>query len=53
MKIEIPNKIPDHFVENWPGKFEVFSPYEDILGIPHVVYLITTIKENGLPKCSF
>lgn len=53
MKIEIPNKIPEHFVENWPGKFEIFSQYEDILGIPHVVYLITTIKGNGLPNVAF
>lgn len=53
MKIEIPNKIPDHFKEYWQGYYEHFSHYEEALGIPHVLYLITTIKENGKSNIAF
>jgi len=53
MKIEIPNKIPDHFKEYWPGYYDYFSHYEEALGIPHVLFLITTVKDNGKPNVAF
>lgn len=53
MKIEIPSTIPANFTEQWPGQYDVFSHYEDILGIPHVLFLITTLKENRKPNVSF
>lgn len=53
MKIEIPATIPTNFVEQWPGQYDVFSHYEDVLGIPHVLFLITTLKNNGKPNVSF
>ncbi|NSW52613.1 MAG: flavin reductase [Anaerolineae bacterium] len=53
MKTEISNQQPGNFVERWPGEFEVFSHYEMALGIPHALFLITTLKENGLPNACF
>ncbi len=53
MKIEIVDSRPANFVERWPGEFEVFSHYEMALGIPHSLFLITTVKENGKPNACF
>lgn len=53
MKIEIDNKKPDSFMEKWPGQYDLFSHFEFIGGIPSVMFLITTIKENGKPNACF
>lgn len=53
MKIEIGGVKPDNFVDRWPGEYEVFSHFEMALGIPHALFLITTLKENGKPNVCF
>lgn len=53
MKIELSNQLPENFKENWPGQYDVFSLYETLLGIPHLLFVITTLKENGLPNASY
>jgi len=53
MKVEINNKIPTHFSEYWPAYYDIFSHYEETLGIPHALFLITTLKENGKPNICF
>ncbi|NLO84979.1 MAG: flavin reductase family protein [Clostridiales bacterium] len=53
MKIEIGNQKPDHFTANWPGEYDVFSHFEFACGIPHPLFAITTIKENGKPNVCF
>jgi flavin reductase (DIM6/NTAB) family NADH-FMN oxidoreductase RutF len=53
MKIEISDSRPSNSIEKWPGEFEVFSRYETVLGIPHSLFLITTVKENGKPNACF
>jgi flavin reductase (DIM6/NTAB) family NADH-FMN oxidoreductase RutF len=52
-KIEIPDIKPDNFIDRWPGEFTVFSHFEMALGIPHSLFLITTLKENGKPNACF
>ena len=53
MKIEIGNKKPDNFIDRWPGEFQLFSHFEMALGIPHSLFLITTLKENGKSNACF
>jgi flavin reductase (DIM6/NTAB) family NADH-FMN oxidoreductase RutF len=53
MKIEIGNTKPDNFIDRWPGEFRIFSHFEMALGIPHSLFLITTLKENGKSNACF
>jgi flavin reductase (DIM6/NTAB) family NADH-FMN oxidoreductase RutF len=53
MKIEIGCIKPDNFMDRWPGEFTIFSHFEMALGIPHSLFLITTLKENGKPNACF
>ncbi len=53
MKIEIGDVKPENFQDRWPGEFRLFSHYEMALGIPHTLFLITTLKENGKPNACF
>lgn len=53
MKIEIGESRPENALEKWSGEFEVFSHYETTLGIPHALFLITTVKENGKSNACF
>jgi flavin reductase (DIM6/NTAB) family NADH-FMN oxidoreductase RutF len=53
MKMEIGDKKPDNFKDRWPGEFKIFSHFEMALGIPHSLFLITTVKENGKPNACF
>lgn len=53
MKTEIGNTKPDNFVDRWPGEFNIFSHFEMALGIPHTLFLITTLKANGKPNACF
>ena len=53
MKTEIGRIKPENFHDQWPGEFEIFSHFEMALGIPHALFLITTVKENGQPNACF
>jgi flavin reductase (DIM6/NTAB) family NADH-FMN oxidoreductase RutF len=53
MKIEIGDTKPDNFIDRWPGEFRIFSHFEMALGIPHSLFLITTLKENGKSNACF
>jgi flavin reductase (DIM6/NTAB) family NADH-FMN oxidoreductase RutF len=53
MKIEIGNTRPENFIDRWPGQYNIFSHFEIALGIPHALFLITTIKDNGMPNACF
>jgi flavin reductase (DIM6/NTAB) family NADH-FMN oxidoreductase RutF len=53
MKIEIGDKLPAHFKEHWPGQYEVFSHFEYACGVPHALFAVTTLKENGKPNINF
>ncbi|MBN2532810.1 MAG: flavin reductase [Spirochaetales bacterium] len=53
MNYEHDNCRPEYFKENWEGKWKVFSWIEFVCAIPHVLFMVTTLKENGLPNASF
>lgn len=53
MKIEVGAQKPEHFVTYWPGQYEIFSHFEYACGIPHALFAVTTIKENGMPNVCF
>ena len=53
MKTEIGGIKPDNFIDRWSGEFKIFSHFEMALGIPHALFLITTLKENGKPNACF
>ena len=53
MKIEIGNTKPNNFIHRWPGEFRIFSHFEMALGIPHSLFLITTLKENSKSNACF
>lgn len=53
MKIEIGCVKPDNFLDRWPGEFHIFSHFEMALGIPHSLFLITTVKENSKSNACF
>lgn len=50
MKIEIDEKRSENFMEDWPGQYDIFSHLEFACGVPSVMFLITTLKENGKPN---
>lgn len=50
MKRELSSEISGLIYESWPGQFETFSPLEFACGIPHTMFAITTLKENGMPN---
>jgi flavin reductase (DIM6/NTAB) family NADH-FMN oxidoreductase RutF len=47
MKHEIGISQPDFLVEDWPGKYSVFSWLEYVITVPNPIFLVTTLKENG------
>ncbi len=47
MKREIDIVQPDYLIEDWPGKYEIFSWLEYIVSVPNPIFLITTRKANG------
>jgi flavin reductase (DIM6/NTAB) family NADH-FMN oxidoreductase RutF len=53
VKIEIGNMKPENFKDRWPGEFNIFSHFEMALGIPHALFMITTMKENGKSNACF
>jgi len=50
MKHEIGTAQPGCLVEDWPGKYDVFSWLEYTLTIPNPISLVTTYKANGQPN---
>lgn len=47
MKHEIGITQPDYLVEDWPGKYDVFSWLEYIITVPNPIFVVTTRKANG------
>jgi flavin reductase (DIM6/NTAB) family NADH-FMN oxidoreductase RutF len=52
MKHEIDIKQPDFLIEDWPGKYEIFSWLEYVISVPNPIYLVTTRKANGNPNAN-
>jgi flavin reductase (DIM6/NTAB) family NADH-FMN oxidoreductase RutF len=52
MKQEIGITQPDYLVEDWPGKYEVFSWLEYIVTVPNPIFFVTTRKVNGAPNAN-
>lgn len=48
MKLELPLQPPADIKEQWEGQFSVFSWYSFIVGAPLPIFIVTTLKENGL-----
>ena len=41
---------PECLVEDWPGKYEVFSWLEYVVTAANVIFIVTTRKANGAPN---
>jgi flavin reductase (DIM6/NTAB) family NADH-FMN oxidoreductase RutF len=52
MKREIKITQPEYLVEDWPGKYEVFSWLEYIVTVPNPIFIVTTRKANGAPNAN-
>lgn len=52
MKHEIGINKPDILIEDWPGKYEIFSWLEYVVSVPNPIFLISTLKENGLANAN-
>ena len=50
MKHEMGIAQPEYLVEDWPGKYEVFSWLEYVVTVPNPIFLVTTRKANGAPS---
>lgn len=50
MDFEHSTATPELFQEDWPGQFTLFSWLAYVTAIPHVIFMVTTRKENGLPN---
>jgi len=52
MKREISIIQPEYLVEDWPGKYDVFSWLEYIVTVPNPIFFVTTRKANGAPNAN-
>jgi flavin reductase (DIM6/NTAB) family NADH-FMN oxidoreductase RutF len=52
MKREISIAQPDYLVEDWPGKYEIFSWLEYIVTVPNPIFIVVTRKANGSPNAN-
>ena len=52
MKHEIGIETPEYLVEDWPGKYEIFSWLEYVVTVPNPIYIVTTRKANGAPNAN-
>ena len=52
MKHEIGITRPEVLIEDWPGKYEVFSWLEFVVTVPNPIFLVTTRKANGAPNAN-
>lgn len=53
MKIELTETKPEHYKEYWQGQYDIFSHIEFVCGVPSVMFMITTLKDNGKPNACF
>ena len=52
MKHEIGTAQPEYLIEDWLGKYEIFSWLEYIVTVPNPIYIVTTRKANGAPNAN-
>jgi flavin reductase (DIM6/NTAB) family NADH-FMN oxidoreductase RutF len=52
MKCEIAIAQPEYLIEDWPGKYEVFSWLEYVVTVPNPIFIVTTRKANGAPNAN-
>ena len=52
MKHEISITQPEYLIEDWPGKYDVFSWLEYIVTVPNPIFIVTTRKANGAPNAN-
>jgi flavin reductase (DIM6/NTAB) family NADH-FMN oxidoreductase RutF len=52
VKREIGVAQPEYLIEDWPGKYEVFSWLEYVVTVPNPIFLVTTRKANGAPNAN-
>jgi flavin reductase (DIM6/NTAB) family NADH-FMN oxidoreductase RutF len=52
MKHEIDIAQPEYLVEDWPGKYQIFSWLEYVVTVPNPIYIVTTRKANGVPNAN-
>jgi len=52
MKHEIAIAQPEYLVEDWPGKYEIFSWLEYVATVPNPIFIITTRKANKAPNAN-
>ncbi len=52
MKCEIAITQPEYLIEDWPGKYEIFSWLEYVVTVPNPIFIITTRKANGAPNAN-
>jgi flavin reductase (DIM6/NTAB) family NADH-FMN oxidoreductase RutF len=52
MKHEISIAQPEYLIEDWPGKYEIFSWLEYIVTVPNPIFIVTTRKANGVPNAN-
>lgn len=47
MKHEFEIEQPSYLIEDWPGKYEIFSWMEYVVTVPNPIFIVTTRKANG------
>jgi flavin reductase (DIM6/NTAB) family NADH-FMN oxidoreductase RutF len=52
MKREISISQPEYLVEDWPGKYDLFSWLEYIVTVPNPIFIVSTRKTNGAPNAN-
>ena len=52
MKHEIDIAQPEYLVEDWPGKYQIFSWLEYVVTVPNPIYIVTTRKANSAPNAN-
>jgi flavin reductase (DIM6/NTAB) family NADH-FMN oxidoreductase RutF len=52
MKREISITQPGYLIEDWPGKYDIFSWLEYIVTVPNSIFIVTTRKLNGAPNAN-
>lgn len=52
MIFEHGTSIPSNFKEDWDGQFNILPWMAYITSIPHVIFIVTTLKKDGTPNAS-
>ena len=50
MTFEHSNSKPEYITEDWDGQYTVLSWLAYVAAIPHVIFMVTTYKENKMPN---